>query len=153
MESYALKDLPIKHFLAAAQYMVRDEAKGENEKYVYNLVMTDPDGVRVEKENYWLTFNKGEIAYGEGSADAPDATEFTVLQGGLDTLIAMQVHGMKAAMNCMMLGYITASNLKKAEAWYKFLATGEEAVVAALKKAGVEITDTEMPIYDELQLG
>lgn len=149
MEKYALKDLPLDKFLACAEHLVVDDAEG---KYVYNLVMSDPDGERIKGENYWLAFEDGKISYGEGHSDDPEATVFNVLQGGLDTLTAMQVHGMKAAMNAMMLGYITASDLKKAEAWFKLLKTGEEAVVEALKKADVEVTDTDLDIYAELQL-
>jgi hypothetical protein len=149
MEKYALKDLPLDKFLACAEHLVVEGAEG---KYVYNLVMTEPDGVRIKGENYWISFEDGKIASGEGHSDDPDATVFTVLQGGLDTLTAMQVHGMKAAMNAMMLGYITASNLKAAEAWFKLLKTGEEAVLAALKAVDVEITDPNLDIYAELQL-
>jgi hypothetical protein len=149
MESYALKDVPLKHFMAAAQHLVAEGAEG---KYTYNLVMQDPDGIRIEKEHYWLTFDNGTIEFGEGQSDDPEATEFAVLQGGLDTLLAMQIHGLKAAMNAMMLGYIVPSDLKKAEAWFKVLKTGEAEVLEALKQAGVEITDTHLDIYEELQL-
>ena len=136
--------------MAAAEHLVVEDAEG---KYTYNLILQDPDGTRVVHEKYWLNFQDGKITFGEGHSDDPEATEFTVLQGGLDTLLAMQVHGLKAAMNAMMLGYITASDLKKAEAWFKILKTGEEAVVEALKQAGVEITDTHLDIYAELSLG
>ena len=149
MEKYALKDLPLDKFLACAEHLVVEGAEG---KYIYNLTMSDPDGTRIKGEKYWLSFEDGKITHGEGHSDDPEATEFNVLQGGLDTLTAMQVHGMKAAMNAMMLGYITASDLKKAEAWFKLLDTGEEKVMEALKKAGVEITDPNLDIYDELQL-
>ena len=149
MEKYALKDLPLRYFMAAAQHLVNEDAEG---KYTYNLIRTEPDGKRIEQEKYWLSFEGGSITFGEGHSDDPEACEFTVLQGGLDTLVAMQVHGMKAAMNAMMLGFITASDLKKAEAWFKLLATGEETVIEALKKAGVEITDTDLDIYEQLQL-
>ncbi len=149
MEKYALKDVPLRYFMAAAEHLVEEDAEG---KYTYNLILQDPDGTRIENDKYWLTFEEGKITFGEGHSDDPEATEFTVLQGGLDTLLAMQVHGLKAAMNAMMLGYITASNLKRAEAWFQMLKTGEDAVVEALKKAGVEITDTDLDIYGELGL-
>lgn len=149
MEKYALKDLPLDKFLEAAGHLVKPDAEGT---YTYNLVMSDPDGTRIKGENYWLAFDNGTIKYGEGTADDPDATEFAVLQGGLDTLMAMQIHGMKAAMNAMMLGFITASDLKRAEVWFKLLDNGEEAVMKALEKAGVEITDRDLEIYEQLQL-
>ena len=150
MEKYALKDLPLDKFLAAAENLVKADAEGS---YTYNLVMSDPDGTRIKVENYWLSFKDGVISSGEGTSDDPEATEFAVLQGGLDTLMAMQIHGMKAAMNAMMLGFIAVSDLKKAEAWFKLLDTGEEAVIAALKKVDVEITDSDLEIYEQLQLG
>jgi hypothetical protein len=149
VEKLALKDVTLKQFMAASEHLIVPGAAG---KYIYNLVLSDPDGRRVEKENYWLTFDGGKITSGEGKSEDPEACEFSVLQGGIDTLIAMQIHGMKAAMNAMMLGFITASDLKKAEAWFKLLATGEDAVVAALAKAGVEITDTKLDIYGMLSL-
>ncbi len=136
-------------FLACAEHLVKEGAEG---KYTYNLLLADPDGVRIKGDKYWLCFDEGKLSYGEGHSDDPEATEFNVMQGGLDTMTAMQVHGMKAAMNAMMLGYISSSDLKKAEAWFKLLDNGEEAVVAALAKAGVEITDTDLDIYEELQL-
>jgi len=149
MEKYALKDLPLEKFLACAEHLVKPDAEG---KYTYNLILADPDGERIKSDKYWLTFDNGKLTFGEGHSDDPEATEFNVMQGGLDTLTAMQVHGMKAAMNAMMLGYISASDLKRAEAWFKLLDNGEEAVMEALKKAGVEITDTDLDIYEELQL-
>jgi hypothetical protein len=146
----ALKDIPLPKFMEGIHHLVKAGSTG---KYVYNLVIENPDGTRVPKEKYWLAFEDGKIAHGEGHSGDPEATVFTVLQGGLDTLIAMQVHGLKAAMNAMMLGYITASNIKKAEAWFKLLDTGEEAVKAALVKAGYPVEDMDLPIYAELQLG
>lgn len=149
MEKLALKDVTLKQFIAGAEHLIVPGAAG---KYTYNLVLSDPDGLRVEKENYWLSFDGGKIGFGEGRSDDPEACEFSVLQGGIDTLIAMQMFGMKAAMNAMMLGFITASDLKKAEAWFKLLATGEDAVVGALAKSGIEITDTKLDIYGMLSL-
>jgi len=150
MVTYALKDLPLPAFLEGLQNIVKNDAEGQ---YVYNLTLKDPDGTRVTSEDFWLKFDGGTIETGEGHVDDPEATLFTVLKGGLDTLVAMQVHGLKAAMNAMMLGYITSSDLKRAEAWFKLLETGEEAVKAGLAKAGYEIDDMELPIYGELMLG
>jgi hypothetical protein len=146
----ALKDISLPMFMDGIHHLVRPGAEGT---YTYNLVLQDPDGKRVPKDKYWLKFDGGKITHGEGHVDDPEATVFTVLQGGLDTLIAMQVHGMKAAMNAMMLGYITSSNLKKAEAWFKLLETGEDAVKAALAKAGNPVDDLSLDIYSELGLG
>lgn len=150
MAKTALKDIPLPVFMQGLGLLVREGAEGN---YVYNIVIQDPDGVRVPQENYWLKFEDGVITSGDGHLDDPEATVFTVLKGGLDTLLAMQVHGMKAAMNAMMLGYITSSNLKKAEAWFKLLDTGEDAVKGALAKAGFEVDDMDLPIYGELMLG
>ncbi len=149
MEKYTLEELPINVLMSALPHLVKGEV---DETYIYNLIVNDDDTDRVAQNEYWLKIEKGDCTYGEGHLDDPESTLFTVKRGGLDTLIAFQVHGMKAAMNAMMLGYITASNIKKAEAWFRLLDIGEDELVEALKKAGYEITDTDMDIFEDLKL-
>lgn len=144
------KDLTMDQLLAALPYVVVDGMEG---KYTYNLEMGEPDGVRVKAEKYWVTIDNGAVTWGEGQIDDEEATLFTVNQGGLDTLLAFQVHGLKAATAAMILGYIFASNIKKAEAWFKVLQIGEDAIVDALAKAGIEVGDTNLDIYAELMVG
>ena len=144
------KDLTMEHLLAALPHLVQEGAEGT---YVYNIEIANPDGVRCKGEKFWVGFDNGKIEAGEGHSDDPEATLFTVNQGGVDTLIAFQVHGLKAATAAMILGYIFASNIKKAEAWFKVLKLGEEEFVGALNKAGIEVGDTSLDIYAELMVG
>jgi hypothetical protein len=143
------KDLTLQQLLDALPHLVVEGMQG---RYVYNLELADPDGKRVMGNQYWVAIDSGKVTHGTGHSDDPEATLFTVNQGGVDTLIAFQVYGMKAATSAMILGYIFASNIKKAEAWFKILKIGLDDTVAALKKAGVEVGDTNLAIYSELMV-
>jgi hypothetical protein len=115
--------------------------------------MKEVDGTRVKKDRYWVKFLDGTITAGEGVSDDPDATLFTVNMGGIDTLIAFQCFGLKAATTAMIMGYIFASNIKKAEAWFKVFRIGQAEFVAGLKAAGIEAGDTNLPVFAELMVG
>lgn len=143
------KDLTIEQMMKGLPYLAVEGMEG---RYVYNLELADVDGVRVKSGKYFVIADNGTIEYGEGHTDDPEATLFTINQGGVDTLIAFQVHGLKAATNAMILGYIFASNIKKAEAWFKILKVGEDEIKGALAKAGIEVGSTDLDIYAELML-
>ncbi|NOZ85386.1 MAG: hypothetical protein GXP49_03810 [Deltaproteobacteria bacterium] len=142
------QNLPLKALLEALETLATD-AEG---KYVYNLVFNEVDGTRIEKDKYWVAIENGKATWGEGHKDDPEATSFTIKRGGVDTVLAMQVRGLDAAKNCMILGYITTSSIKKSEAWFKVLEIGEKPLVEALAKAGYEVTDTSLPILKSLML-
>jgi len=144
-----LKDLTLVQLLGALPHLVVEGMEGS---YTYNLELTEPDGVRVTAEKYWVTITDGGVEWGEGHSEDEGATLFTVNQGGLDTLLAFQVHGLKAATSAMILGYIFASNIKRAEAWFKVLKIGEDAIIEALSKSGIEVGSTHLDIYEELMV-
>jgi hypothetical protein len=144
-----LKDLTMEQLMLGLPYLATEGMEG---RYVYNLELADVDGTRVKNDKYFVIADNGAIEYGEGHTDDPDATLFTINQGGVDTLIAFQIHGLKAATNAMILGYIFASNIKKAEAWFKILKVGEDEVKEALGKAGIEVGSTDLDIYAELMI-
>ena len=144
-----LKDLTVEQLMLGLPHLVVEGTEG---RYVYNLELADVDGTRVTNDKYFVIVNDGTVEHGEGHTDDPEATLFTINQGGVDTLIAFQVHGLKAATNAMILGYIFASNIKKAEAWFKILKVGEDEVKEALGKAGIEVGNTDMDIYAELMV-
>lgn len=143
------KDLTIEDLFRALPYLVVEGMQG---RYTYNLQVVDPDGVRVKGEKYWVSIDNGKVEWGEGHSNDPEATLFTVNNGGLDTLIAFQVYGLKAATNAMIMGYIFASHIKKAEAWFQILKIGLEEFTDALRKAGIEVGSTDLPIYAELMV-
>jgi len=143
------KDLTIDDLLKALPFVVVEGMQG---RYVYNLQMADVDGVRVKSDKYWVAIDNGKVEHGEGHSADPEATLFTVNMGGVDTLIAFQVHGIKAATNAMIMGYIFASNIKKAEAWFRILKIGQDEFCGALRQTGVEPGSTELAIYNDLMV-
>jgi hypothetical protein len=143
------KDLTLEQMMKALPHLVAEGLEG---KYVYNLEFAEVDGVRVVADKYFVVLEGGSITVGQGHSDDPEATLFTVNQGGVDTIIAFQVHGLKAATSAMIMGYIFASNIKKAEAWFKILRVGLEPVKAALAATGIEVGDTNLDLYEELMV-
>ena len=146
---YTFQNLPLKALLEALEGLATD-FEG---KYIYNLVFEDVDGTRIEKDKYWVMIDNGKASWGEGHKDDPEAVLFSIKRGGVDTVLAMQIKGLDAAKNCMILGYITTSNIKKSEAWFKALETGEKPLLEALEKAGYKITDTSLPLLGQIGLG
>ncbi len=144
-----LKDLTLEQLIKALPHMVKEGTEG---RYVYNLEFAEVDGTRIPGDKYFLIFDGGNIEWGEGESDDPEATLFTVNQGGVDTLLAFQVHGLKAATSAMIMGYIFASNIKRAETWFKILKVGLEPMLEALAKEGIEVGDTNLDIYEELMV-
>lgn len=140
-------DLTLNDVLKALPYL----AEARPDRYVYNLDITNPDA-RVGSGKMWVSLDNGKVEFGEGHKAEEGVTMFQVLQGGLDTLIAFQTHGMKAATSAMLMGYVFTDNIKKAEAWFKILRIGKKEFVDALGKAGIEVSGTDLPIYAELML-
>ena len=144
------KDLTLEDLFKALPFVVQPGFEG---RWVYTLEMAEVDGKRVKNDKYWVAIEGGKVEWGTGASTEPTATTFTVNMGGLDTLIALQVYGLPAATSGMILGYIFASNIKRAEMWFKLLKIGREEFVAALKQAGIEVGSTDLPIYAELMVG
>ncbi|MBM4355309.1 MAG: hypothetical protein FJ109_16240 [Deltaproteobacteria bacterium] len=144
------KNLTLDDLLKALPYLVVPGMEG---RYVYNLEMAEVDGVRVKGPKYHVAIEGGKVQAGEGHLDEEGATLFTVNQGGVDTLVAFQVYGLKAATAAMIMGYIFASNIKKAEMWFRLLKIGLEPTLEAMKAAGLEPGDTHLDIYAELMVG
>lgn len=140
-------DLTLTEVLKALPYL----ADARPERYVYNLDIQNPDA-RVGSGQMWVSLDNGKVEFGEGHKAEDGVTMFQVLQGGLDTLIAFQVYGMKAATSAMLFGYVFTDNIKKAEAWFKILKIGKAEFVEALAKVGIEVGSTDLPIFGELGL-
>ncbi len=145
----AFKDVTLDQLLNALPYIV---AEGNEETFVYNVSFEDTDE-RVTKDSIWIKIDGGDVTWGEGESDDPEASSFQVIMGGVDTILAMQVEGMGAATNLMIMGYIFPSDIPKAEAWFRIFQIGTEPMKVALGKAGFEVTDTTVPLLEELSLG
>ncbi len=143
-----LKDLTQDVLFKALPHTVAPDVEG---RWVYNIRI-DGDDPRITMPEFHVAVEGGNIEWTEGWTDDPEATEFLVLNGGVDTLIAFQVYGMKAATSAMLMGYISTSSIKKAEKWFKLFEIGEDILKAALTKEGIEVGDTTLAIYEELML-
>lgn len=148
MTQLALKDLTLSQLMEALPYLV---VEGNSETYTYNVTFDETDE-RVPSMSYWLKIDKQDVTWGTGESDDPDASSFQIMRGSVDTILAMQLEGLRAATNLMILGYIFPSDIPKAEAWFRILKVGKQEVVDALAKAGYEVTDTAIPLLDELNL-
>lgn len=148
MMKKSLAELTMNDVLAALPLLVEPNS----DRFVYNLEIPEPDGVRIPKDKYWVAIEKGKVEFGEGHSTEPGVTLFQVTNGGLDTLIMFQTVGFKAATVALLMGYVFTDNIKKSEAWFKILKIGEKEFIEALKKNDIEVTDTNLPIYDELGL-
>ena len=149
MTKVAIKDLTLMQFMEALPHLV---VEGNEETFIYDVVIDETDE-RVPKTNYWIKIDKEELSFGEGESGDPEASSFQVMSGGVDTILAMQLEGLPAATNLMIMGYIFPSDIPKAEGWFRVLKVGEQEVAGALGKAGYEITDTHLDLLDELDLG
>lgn len=145
----AFKDITLDQLLDALPYIV---AEGNEETFVYNVNFEETDE-RVTKLAIWIKIAGADVTWGEGVSDDPEASEFQVIQGGVDTILAMQVEGLAAATNLMIMGYIFPSDIPKAEGWFRIFQIGADPMVAALAKAGLEVTDTTVPLLEELNIG
>ena len=67
-----------------------------------------------------------------------------------------RLHGSRDYFQLKIKGFnfeiVPILDIKKAEAWFRLLDIGEDELVEALKKAGYEITDTDMDIFEDLKL-
>ena len=142
-----LKDLTMDDVLKALPLIIKDDFEGT---FTYNLEMNEPDGVRVKNDKYFVKLSPGNVEYGEGHSDDPEASTFTVNMGGLDTVLAFQIYGLEAATAAMIMGYVFTDNIKKAEAWFKVLKLGLEPIQEAMAAQGLELGDTHLDIFDEL---
>ncbi len=98
--------------------------------YVFNVVIFDDDGN--EKEKFFVTVEPGKVVWGEGESDDDGVVPFHLKKGGLETMKALQVEGLQAAIRFMFDGSIYTTNIKGAEKWFDLFELGEEALEKAL---------------------
>ncbi len=139
-----LSEVTVDEMMAALPYLVKEDTEGT---YIYNLTIEDTG------DDVFVKVVDGVLETGKGHNDDDDAVLFNVKQGGMQTLAAFQVFGMKAAMHAMMFGFITTSNIAKSEAWFTMLEIGQEPLLAAFAKSGVEVEYEVLPVFTQLGLG
>ncbi|HOX28058.1 MAG TPA: hypothetical protein PLQ76_02760 [bacterium] len=99
-------------------------------KYTFDVTVFDDDGN--EKDAFFITAEGGNLASGKGASGEGDAVVFHIKKGGMETMKAMQVEGLAAAMRFMFDGSIYTTNPAGAQKWFELFELGEEPLEKAL---------------------
>ena len=105
-------------------------AKKVDGKYLFDVTVFDDDGnAQLECA---ITFDNGNVSWSKGCTGDSDAVLFHIKRGGVETMKAMQVEGLDAAMRFMFDGSIYTTNPAGAQKWFEIFELGEEALEKAL---------------------
>jgi len=99
-------------------------------KYTFDVVIFDDDGN--ESGAYNVIVEPGKVEWADGLSGDDEAVPFHLKRGGLETMKALQVEGLGAAIRFMFDGSIYTTNIKGAEKWFELFELGEEALEKAL---------------------
>jgi hypothetical protein len=121
-----LSNVTMKDLLNGLGKIVKSDFEG---RYVFDVVVFDDDGN--EKEKFWIAIEPGKVEWAEGDSGEDGAVPFHIKRGGMETMKAMQIDGLDAAMRFMFDGSIYTSNPGGAQKWFEVFELGE----AALQKA------------------
>lgn len=113
--------------LSAIGKLAKSDVEG---KYAFDVKIFDEDGE--EAKSVGIVFEDGSVEVLDGDSGEEDAVLFHVKKGGIETMKAMQVDGLEAAMRFMFDGSIYTNNPAGAEKWFKIFELGEEALENAL---------------------
>ena len=105
-------------------------AKQMDGKYVFDVTVFDDGGN--ESLKCVITFDNGTVTTGKDCAADETAVLFHIKRGGVETMKAMQVEGLSAAMRFMFDGSIYTTNPGGAQKWFEIFELGEEALEKAL---------------------
>jgi len=113
--------------LKALNKLVKPGIEG---RYVFDVTIFDDAGNPDRK--FGITVEAGEVSIVEGETGDPDAVVFHIKRGGIETMRAMQVEGLDAAMRFMFDGSIYTNNPAGAQKWFDIFILGQEALDKAL---------------------
>lgn len=105
-------------------------AKPGDGKYVFDVTVFNDDGSEMLK--CVITYDNGTVSWAKGGTDDEGAVLFQIKRGGVETMKAMQVDGLDAAMRFMFDGSIYTTNPAGAQKWFEIFELGEEALEKAL---------------------
>ncbi|MFA6450730.1 MAG: hypothetical protein WCX65_14750 [bacterium] len=105
-------------------------AKAGEGKHVFDVTVFDDDGNETLK--CVITYDNGVVSWAKGGTDDSDAVLFQIKRGGVETMKAMQIDGLDAAMRLMFDGSIYTTNPAGAQKWFEIFELGEEALEKAL---------------------
>ena len=107
--------------------IVKNDFEG---RYVFDVSVFDDDGN--EKEKLWIAVEPGKVEVGDGESGEEGAVVFQIKRGGIETMKAMQIDGLDAAMRFMFDGSIYTTNPGGAQKWFEIFELGEEALEKAV---------------------
>ncbi len=105
-------------------------AKKVDGKYIFDVTIFNDDGS--EQLVAYITFDNGTVTWAKGQSGDDSAVLFHIKRGGLETMKAMQIEGLDAAMRFMFDGSIYTTNPGGAQKWFEIFELGEEALEKAL---------------------
>jgi len=105
-------------------------AKDIEGKYTFDVVIFDDDGN--EQTKFYVAVEGGGVTIEEGESGDPETVPFHIKRGGMETMKAMQIEGVDAAMRFMFDGSIYTTNPSGAEKWFELFELGEEPLEKAL---------------------
>ncbi len=105
-------------------------AKQVEGKYSFDVTVFDDDGNEALK--CIIAYDNGSVTIEKNGAADESAVLFHIKRGGLETMKAMQIEGLAAAMRFMFDGSIYTTNPGGAQKWFEIFELGEEALEKAL---------------------
>lgn len=120
--------LTMKDLLNALNKLVKDDFEG---RHVFDVTVFDDDGA--VQEEMGIIVEPGTVEMIEGKSGDDDAVVFHIKKNAIETMKAMQIDGLDAAMRFMFDGSIYTTNPAGAQAWFKIFEIGEEPLTKALE--------------------
>lgn len=99
-------------------------------RFLFDVTIFDDSGN--EEKIFGITVENGKVSVVEGKTGEDDAVIFQIKRGGIETMKAMQIEGLDAAMRFMFDGSIYTTNPAGAQKWFEIFQLGEEALEKAL---------------------
>ena len=106
-------------------------AKDIEGRYAFDVTVFDDDGN--EDKKFGIVVEGGDVSVQEGESGEEGAVEFHIKRGGIETMKAMQIEGLDAAMRFMFDGSIYTTNPSGAEKWFELFELGEEVLEKAIE--------------------
>jgi len=120
--------LTMQDLLDALKKLVKSDFEG---KHVFDVTVFDDDGN--EQEKVGIIVEPGNVEMVDGESGEDDAVVFHIKKNAIETMKAMQVEGLDAAMRFMFDGSIYTTNPAGAQAWFEIFEIGEEPRTKALE--------------------
>jgi hypothetical protein len=120
--------LTMQDLIKALNKLVKSDFEG---RHCFDVTVFDNDGNETDKMGIIVEPGKVELVDGESGEDG--AVLFHIKKNSFETMKAMQIEGLDAAMRFMFDGSIYSNNPGGAQAWFEIFEIGEEPLIKALE--------------------